>query len=176
MERPLADRGDEVRDYRVAHLLGIDPVGAGIAGEAGKTEMRAPFRKLRHQTSPCRCHRHPRRPLHGLQPTELHRGEEARAEVGECLRADPDRDRVDRRQLAADHRQLEGDAGGLLTQQAGDALQRRAQIPEPGRGDRVVVLQAGEDVGQAGRSGGIGGATEALRVTFDRHELVLSGS
>jgi hypothetical protein len=104
VERALADRGDEPIDHGVVHLLGVNPFGAGIAGETRKAEMCALTRKPFHQTSPSGAQRRLGRALHGLQSADLHRGEEPGAKVSKRLGADPHRDRVDVRQLGANRR------------------------------------------------------------------------
>ena len=172
VERALAHRGDEALDRGVVDLLGLDPLGAGIAGKTRQAEMRAPARKLCHQTSPRGAKRRLGRALHGLQSADLHRGKEAGAKVGEGLGADPHRDRVDARQLGADRRQIERDAGRLFAQQA----RRPASPPSCKSRNRVAesevsLFQGDEEVRQGDRRGLGGTASGAIRLTLGRHVL-----
>jgi hypothetical protein len=151
VKRPLADRGDEAFDRGIIDLIGLNPLGAGIAGETREAEMGALARKLSHQTGPGGTQRRLARALHGLQSADLHGGEESGAQIGQGLGADPRRDRVDAPQLGADRRQIERDAGRFVPQQAGDPLYRRVQVSQPGSGERGLLLQGNEEVRQGGR-------------------------
>jgi hypothetical protein len=167
----ITDRGDKGLDRGVVDLIRLNPLGVGIVGETREAEMGAPTRQLSHQSSPCRAQRRFGRALDGLQAADLYRGEEARAEVGEGLGADPHRNRVDARQLCADRRQIERDAGRIVLQQAGDPLHRRVQVPQPGSGKRGLVLQGDEEVRQGDRRGIGGTVGGALRLTLVGHLL-----
>ena len=82
VERSLANCCDEVGDHAIVDLLGLDPIGAGIAGEARQTQMCPLARKPGHEGGPTRAQRGLARPRHRFQPADLHGREEAGADVG----------------------------------------------------------------------------------------------
>src|SRR5262249_39941652 len=60
---------------------------------------------------------------------------------------------------------------GSFAKKAGNSLHRRAQVTQPGSGDRGIALQGDDDVRQGDRCGESGPMRGTFRLTLDGHVL-----